>query len=100
MRCWATDKNLYVTLINNEHGENARTASVTLACGANFTQCEMISLAQSSNDVAATSGVTLGGAEITADGSWAGKWQAGRSVKNGEVSVTVPAASAVIVKFE
>ena len=94
------DKYLYVTLINNEHGDNARTASVALACGVNFTQCEMISLAQTSNDVAATSGVTLGGAEITADGSWAGKWQAGRSVKNGEVSVTVPAASAVIVKFE
>ena len=62
------DRNLYVTLINKEHGDDAHSATTTLVAGSNFTQGELISLTQSSNDVAATSGVTLGGAEIKPDG--------------------------------
>src|SRR6185437_2309403 len=62
------DKNIYVTLINKEHGDNARTASIILGAGANLTQAETISLAQSSGDIAGTSGVTLGGAEIQHNG--------------------------------
>jgi hypothetical protein len=93
------DKNIYVTLINNEHGENARAASVGLKGGTSFTQGEIISLTQSSNDVAATSGVTLGGAEIASDGSWAGTWKPLGNDKIGVFAVTVPAASAVIVKL-
>jgi hypothetical protein len=94
------DKSLYVTLINNEHGENAQAATVTLAGGKNISQCEIISLSQSANDVAATNGVTLGGATITTDGNWAGAWKPIGGLKNGGVSVTVPSASAVIVKLK
>jgi len=93
------DKNAYVTLINNEHGENARTTSVALDAGTNFTQCEIVALAQSSNDVAATSGVTLGGAEIATDGTWAGAWKTLAENKTGGFSVTIPPASAVIVRL-
>lgn len=94
-----TDKTLYVTLINNEHGEKARAAVVTLN-GANFSHAETVSLTQASSDVAATNGVTLGGAEITTDGSWAGNWKQVDGVKNGNVSITVPSASAVVVKLK
>jgi hypothetical protein len=94
-----TDKNLYVTLINNEHGENARAASVALTGGANFTRSEIISLTQAAGDVSATNGVTLGGAEITRDGSWAGNWKPLANDKTGVFSVAVPTASAVIVKL-
>ena len=44
-------------------------------------------------------GVTLGGAEIGADGSWTGNWKAVPSINKGSVSITVPSASAVIVKM-
>jgi len=93
------DKNLYVTLINKEHGNNVRAGTITLNTGTHFTQCETISLAQSAGDVAATSGVTIGGAEIKSDGSWAGAWKTLSLPNTGALSVTVPAASAVIVKL-
>ena len=93
------DKNLYVTLINKEHGENARAATVALNSGTEFSRCEVISLSQSSGDVAATSGVTIGGTEIKSDGNWAGAWKTVSINKTGMVSVSVPAASAVIVKL-
>ena len=101
LSCYAVlggDKNLYVTIINKEHGENARAATVDLNAGSDFTPCETISLSQSSGDVTATSGVTIGGAEIENDGGWTGAWKT-FSGKRGAVSITVPAASALIVKL-
>ena len=94
------DKNFYVTLINKEHGDGARAANITLDAGANFAQAETISLAQSSGDIAGTSGVTLGGAEIQHNGEWSGTWKTIHASKDGAFSVTLPAASATIVKLE
>jgi hypothetical protein len=93
------DKNLYVTLINKEHGDDGRAATVMLAPGTNFTQGEIVSLIQSVGDVAATSGITLGGSGIESDGSWDGSWKPISADRTGAFSVTVPAASAVIVKL-
>ncbi len=93
------DKNLYVTLINKERGENARAANITLGAGANFTQAETISLVQATGDIAATSGVTLGGAEIEHSGDWSGTWKTLRTDKGGAFSIMVPAASATIVRL-
>jgi hypothetical protein len=91
------DKNLYVTLINKEHGDGARETEARLAGAAG--PGEMISLTQTAGDAGATSGVTLGGAEIKSDGTWSGSWKPLASDKNGTPSVTVPPASAVIVKL-
>jgi hypothetical protein len=93
------DKNLYVTLINKEHGPDARAANLTLASETNFTQGEVIALVQSAGDVAATSGITIGGAGIESDGAWAGTWKTISLEKPGTVSITVPAASALVVKL-
>jgi hypothetical protein len=92
------DKNLYMTIINKEHGDNARAATVALNAGTDLTRCETISLSQSSGDVAAASGVTIGGSEIKSDGSWSGGWKTLPS-RAGAISVTVPAASAIIVRL-
>jgi len=59
----------------------------------------MVLLTAPGNDVAATSGVTLGGAEITPDGSWNGRWTPVEARTSSKVSVTVPAATAMVVKF-
>jgi len=93
------DKNIYVTLINKEHGDNARAANITLNVDANFTQGEIISLTQSAGDIAATSGVTLGGVEIEHNGNWPGTWKTIHAAKTGSFSVTVPATSATIVRL-
>lgn len=95
----AADKTLYVTLINKEHGDNPRTAKITLAVGNGFTGAESISLVQASGDIAATSGVTIGGAEIKPDGTWSGTWQSLEGYKAGTVTVTLEPASAMVVKL-
>ena len=66
------DGSLCVTLINKEHGPAARTASVALRVGPGFGAGQEMLLAAPDGNVAAESGVTLGGALIRDDGSWAG----------------------------
>ena len=69
------DKNLYVTLINKEHGATARDADVTIKSGAvAYAHGQTISLLAPGGDVAAKDGLTLGGNPINHDGSWQEKW--------------------------
>jgi len=92
--------NLYVTIINKEHGAGARDASVTiLAKGFGSANAAAMFLTAPKGDVGATNGVTLGGAFITNDTPWHGNWTSLNSVTNGQCTVTVPAASAAVVKF-
>lgn len=90
------DQNLYVTIINKEHGTNARTAKISIGeTGAKRVHGQIISLKAPAGDISATSGQTLGGAVIQADGSWNGKWTPLDSAN----SLNLPAASAAIVKL-
>ncbi|HXI72288.1 MAG TPA: hypothetical protein VNN22_18195 [Verrucomicrobiae bacterium] len=88
------DKNLYLTVINKEHGENARAARI-VPDKVNIHGAQVLSLTAPDGDIAATSGETLGGGEIKTDGSWNGKW----TTANEPGILTVPAASAVIIKL-
>jgi len=92
------DKNVYLTLINNEHGESAK--DVQVAFGQHVTNAEMVMLAAPNGDVAATAGVTLGGGEIGTDGSWNGKWTPLEVRTGSEMMVTVPAGSAMVLKLK
>ena len=95
--------NLYLTFINKEHGPGARAAEITINLGAtDYKYAEMISLAAPGGNVAATSGVTLGGAPIKPDGTWSGTWtQLAKPVlddlRQGSFQLKVPAASAVVL---
>lgn len=89
---------LYVTLINKEHGPNARGAIVTIDLPGAAKQASVIYLTAPEGDVTAKTGITLGGAAIV-NGSWDGKWAALESKKAGIGQVKVPAASAAVVKF-
>lgn len=99
------DKNLYLTIINKEHGTNARDAEISInQNSAGFMQGQAMFLTVSNNDVAATSGETLGGAEIKNDGSWNGKWQnldvpLTDNLDNGVFYLKIPSASAAVVKL-
>jgi hypothetical protein len=90
---------LYVTIINKEHGQKATDVSVTLEPSQRFGKAEAMYLESPRNDVAATTGITLGGASINNSGTWNGKWNHLDSVHPGQFKVTVRAPSATIVKI-
>lgn len=90
------EQNLCLTVINLEHGAAARDVRVTVATpGKNFNPGAVIYLAAPDNDVAATTGESLGGASIQADGSWNGKWQRVDSSS----PVKIPAANAAVIQL-
>jgi hypothetical protein len=92
--------NLFVTAINKEHGDGARGANVTIhAMGTVRGKAAAMFLTAPGGDAAATNGVTLGGAHITNDASWRGTWTALNPGVEGHYEVTVPAASAAIIKI-
>jgi len=91
--------NLFVTIINKEHFTGAQNATVTLNPGANYSGGQIWNLKQTSGDVTATSGVTLGGASIGGDGNWNGTSSAVSPASSGAFTISVPAASAAVVEL-
>ena len=85
------DRHVYVTIINKEHGDNARAATISLPKSSSG---KILFLFSPNGDVAATSGETLGDAGIQRDGSWGGKWE-----KINSSEITIPPASAAILKL-
>jgi len=97
------ENNASVTIINDEHDDGARDTSVTISMpkGGNWTRAEMISLEVPHGDVAATAGITLGGASIEKAGAWNGGWRSLPAPnRRGELQIDVHAASAVVVRFK
>jgi hypothetical protein len=90
---------LYVTIINKEHGSEARNADVVVDSGGTVSRADDIFLLSPNRDATAKTGITLGGATINNDGPWLGKWMPVNSIQGGRCEVQVPAASAAIVKI-
>ena len=95
------DQNLYCTIINKEHGPGAVAIKVTLSDReVELARAQAIFLTAPQNDVAATFGETLGGAQIGEDGSWSGKWQdVSPAAPAAGIVLEMPPASAVVVKL-
>jgi hypothetical protein len=93
------DKNIYVTIINKEHGEHARDGEISLVAPSYQTGAKMIRLCIPNGDVTAKSGATLGGSEINSDGSWNGKWTDLSSANSALFNIRIPAGSAGIVEL-
>lgn len=93
----ATD--LYVTIINKEHGIGARDAHVTIKLHGVSPKGADVMFLTANGDAGAKSGITLGGASISNNAPWTGQWTALGSIANHECTLTVPATSAVIVKL-
>jgi hypothetical protein len=89
---------VYITLINKEHGAAARDALVTIDMPGIFSQPEVIRLQDTTSDIAAKAGITLGGEPIGANGLWNGQWRPLGS-NGGPIKVKIPMGSAAIVKF-
>jgi hypothetical protein len=95
------DKNLYCTIINKEHNTGADDIKISLSQnGAVLSHAQIMFLSAPQNDVAATSGETLGGAAIEKDGTWTGTWQPLNSkTLKGTFTLEMPPASAAIIKL-
>ncbi len=98
------DKNFYVTLINRNHDAAATNLSVMVGAQGieGWSKGEVIRLTAPDGDVSSKTGVVLGGAEITDNGQWDGKWQpmaVSPSKHESLIEVELPAASAAIIKL-
>lgn len=84
---------LYLTLIND--GQAA--ASVSLNPQTKYSRAESMTMTATDGNIAATSGVTLGGAAIGGDGLWSGHWSR-QPLHRGHLRVTVQPDSAMLLK--
>lgn len=76
VRAYATldhDK-MYVTLINKEHGHDARTVSVSLSTDLKYTDVETLTLSSPDGDPLSKTAL-LGGSAIESGKDWAGIWE-------------------------
>lgn len=90
---------LFVTIINKEHGSNPRDAKVTIKAPEHLNNASAMFLSVPNGDVYAKTGITLGGSTITNDEQWKGKWTPVELKDFEKCVLTVPFASAVIVKI-
>ncbi len=93
------DGRVYVTLINKEHGTTASEVAVTLDAGRQYSDVATMALTAPKDDITATSGITLGGAEISEAGNWSGAWTSWHASARKNVQVKVPAGSVLIVRL-
>lgn len=91
----------YLTLINKSYGDAATTANVSIriAPGAAQGKWERMDLVQKNQDIAAKTGVTLGGAPIQPDGTWIANWKKIAGATSADITVQTPPASAIILHF-
>ena len=95
----ADDGSITVTLINKTFDDKARTASVSLVLppGTAEGNWQRMNLEQNDEDIAAQTGVTLGGSVIEPMGTWSGQW---KDIESGQpLQVQVAPASAAILRF-
>src|SRR5215813_4058465 len=90
----------YVTIINKAHGPDAPDAAVTIvAPGPAVRSAQVMTLAGAQRGDAQGTTVTLGGATITGDAPWNGTWDTVAVGPGSNISLTVEATTAAIVKI-
>ena len=91
--------NLYVTIINKGHSTGAAQAIVNIVHKGFTGKSLVMYLEAPDGNAGATSGITLGGASINDYGGFKGKWKRINAISPRRCEITVPAASAAIVKI-
>jgi hypothetical protein len=90
---------LYITIINKTYGDGAKDARVTIISPHTGSNVATMSLNAPGNEVTTLTGVTLGGASISNNEPWQGKWTTLKTKKASNCIVQVPASSAIIIKI-
>jgi hypothetical protein len=89
----------YITLINREHGENARSASVILNSKIKNSRARAMFLTAPDGNVAAKTGIALGGAAIQDNAKWNGTWTPLGESADGHFDLKLPEASAALIEI-
>lgn len=87
------DSGAVCAVLNNK--ETNDSVQVTVNLGAVATAAQMMVL--TGTNLNTTNGFTLGGATMNANGSWTGGYQSNLSVANGQLTITVPPMTAVLL---
>jgi hypothetical protein len=91
--------NLFVTIINKEHGTDAREAKVRILAKAFAPKsAQAMFLLSPDGNLQATNGVTLGGGTIANNAPWVGKWTP-LDVSTDGFALSVSASFAAVVKL-
>jgi len=95
------DGSIYLTLIDKSFGDKGQPASVSLRLPQSMGSgaWQRMDLVQKNQDVAANTGVMLGGASINSQGIWNGKWKRIKGSGSSNPIVQVAPASATILRF-
>jgi hypothetical protein len=98
--CTGTAAENYITIINKTHADKAADATVTISPpGPGRHGAQVMTLAAQEPGNAASTGATLGGAAITGDTTWDGTWSPLPADPQSGITLTVPSATAAIVKI-
>ncbi len=89
--------NTFITIINKEHGADARAANVRIDVPGKADS--VMYLKSPGGNAFAAHGVKLGGASISGNTTWEGKWSVITSGREADCRVEVPPTSAAIVKI-
>jgi hypothetical protein len=95
-------RDLYVTVVNKTHDSTGDATDATVSIsptGYGPASCAAMTLTDGQDGNAALMTASLGGAAIANDSRWQGEWTPVSTDRNGHCSVTVQAASAVVVKL-
>jgi hypothetical protein len=95
-----SSNDLFVTIVNKEYGSNPDNAAVTIIPRGIPAGSVRAMFLMATNGVAATNGVTLGGAFLTNNAAFDGQWTELGYLTNGQCVVTVPISSAAIVEIQ
>ena len=91
---------VYVTVINKTYGAGAKDAAVSIVpTDFGMTDAASMTLAAGEPGNAASQTATLGGAEISNNAPWQGKWTPLSPDGSGRVALTVPATTATVVRI-
>jgi hypothetical protein len=95
------DASIYLTLINKNYGDQAQpaTVSIHLPPSTGSGKWERMDLTEKDQDVAAKTGIQLGGASIDSQGNWSGQWHKTEGATSGDATFQVPPASATLLHF-
>jgi hypothetical protein len=95
------DGSEYVIMINESYGDGVQPAPVLLGLpkGVTTDAWQQMNLFQKDGDIAAKTGVTLGGAAVDSQGNWTGQWNQMKGGGSVNITVEVQPASAMLLRF-
>lgn len=96
----APNGDVYLTLINKSFEATAKKVDLRVQLPQGLVNVDTMTLTAPKAQIAATSGIQLGGASINSDGHWAGRWtQVSNKQSHSTVALTLSPATALIVKM-